>query len=149
MFSLASKKFNIKITHRFLEKGHSQSEGDSMDAAIERSKKRQTIYTPDQMYYLIENAKVTGHKYQVKQMTQSDFIDFKEIKGKNWLKDTNGDKIYWSKIKEVDFSHDHPNIIYFRYSLEDELREMQIMTRTNSRRRRGEPTEDTESLKLA
>ena len=96
-----------------------------MHATIERSKKRHTIYTPDQMYSLIENAKVTEPKYQVKQMTQNNFIDFKElIKGKNWLKDINGDKIYWSKIKEVNFSHEHPHSIFFRYSFEDELREM-------------------------
>lgn len=150
MFSLAAKKYNIKITHRFLEKGHSQSEGDSMHAAIERSKKKHTIYTPDQMYSLIENAKVTGHKFQVKQMMQADFIDFKElIKGKNWLKDTDGNKIYWSKIKEVVFPYNQPDTVYFRYSFEDELQEMQAITRTNSRRRRGDPIEDAENLKLA
>ncbi|CAG5010432.1 unnamed protein product [Parnassius apollo] len=129
MFSLAAKKYNIKITHRFLEKGHSQSEGNFMHAAIERSKKKHTIYTPDQMYSLIENAKITGRKYQVKQMTQAYFIDFKElIKRKNWLKDTDGNKIYWSKIKEVVFPYNQPDTVYFRYSFEDELQEMQTNT---------------------
>ena len=46
---LTSNTFGVEITHRFLEKSHSQSEGDSTHSTIERVKKRQTIFNPDQI----------------------------------------------------------------------------------------------------
>lgn len=138
MMALASRKYNLQITHRFFEKGHSQSEGDSMHSVIERAKKNHTIYTPDQMYGIIENAKVSGSRYVVKQMTQAEIFDFKDlIKGKNWFSDVNSAKIYWSKVKEVCVSPDRPDQIKFRYFLDQPYQEMQ-MARPNSRRRRGE-----------
>lgn len=45
-----SKLLNITITHRFLEKGHTQNEADSVHATIEKAKKGQTIYVPSQWY---------------------------------------------------------------------------------------------------
>lgn len=37
MFVTAAMKFNVTMTHRFLECGHTQNEGDSMYAAIEKA----------------------------------------------------------------------------------------------------------------
>lgn len=46
MFVYLSHKCNIKIYHYFLEKGHTQNEGDSPDLVIERASKNIPIYTP-------------------------------------------------------------------------------------------------------
>lgn len=80
MFSLASTTYQIDITHRFLEKGHTQNEGDSMHAVIENAKKRQSVlYVPEQWVTLIRMAKVTGQIYNVTEMSQNDFFYFKDI----------------------------------------------------------------------
>lgn len=137
--ALASKIFNISITHRFFETGHSQSEGDSMHATIERAEKRQTIYNPDQMYHVIENAKVSGNKYRITHMEQKDFLNFKDIiKGRNWSNDSNGKKAYWSKVKEVSFCPTNLDTMFFRYYLEEDQLKLHYVTRMNSRRRKAE-----------
>lgn len=45
MWEYAAFKLKIKITHTFLEKGHTQNEGDSVHACIERAQKGK-IYIP-------------------------------------------------------------------------------------------------------
>lgn len=87
LYILAARKLQMNITHRFFETGHGQSEGDSMHSTIERELKHKVMYTPEQMYTIIMNAKVTGEKYAVKEMSQNDFYDMKElITNRNWVK---------------------------------------------------------------
>lgn len=106
----------MNITHRFFETGHGQSEGDSMHSNIERELKHRVVYTPDQMYTIIMNAKVHGKKYQVKEMTQIEFYNIKElIENKNWLKNEEGQKISWTQIMEVTASHSNPSILKYKY----------------------------------
>ncbi|KAI4466565.1 dna-directed rna polymerases i ii and iii subunit rpabc2 [Holotrichia oblita] len=77
MFAQAANTFQLLIIHRFLEKGHTQNEDDSMHAVIENAKKRvPSVYTPDQWITLIKMAKVTGEPYVVKEMSQEDFFFF-------------------------------------------------------------------------
>ncbi|XP_047518797.1 uncharacterized protein LOC125058700 [Pieris napi] len=53
LYMFAAIKLQINITHRFFETGHGQSEGDSMHSTIERELKNQVVYSPDQMYVII------------------------------------------------------------------------------------------------
>lgn len=46
MWEYASFTFKVKITHTFLERGHTQSEGDSMHSCVEHAKKGKSIYVP-------------------------------------------------------------------------------------------------------
>lgn len=57
VFLYASAKFNISIKHTFLEVGHTQNEGDSVYATIEKFAKNQKIYTPEDWIELIKRAK--------------------------------------------------------------------------------------------
>lgn len=135
LYVYCAKKYNIKITHRFFEVGHSQSEGDSMHGCIEKAKHKKIIYTPEQMYLIILNAKVEG-KYNMKEMQQSDFLDIKELTvGKNWARDTAGNKILWSKVKEVSASSSKPDSLLYRYDFESE--HSIVNTQTNTRTSRG------------
>lgn len=54
MYMYACYKFKIShhITHRFLVVGHTQNEGDSMHALIEKKTKDKVIYIPDQWYVI-------------------------------------------------------------------------------------------------
>ncbi|CAH2088043.1 unnamed protein product [Euphydryas editha] len=79
MYSIAAKKFNVNISHKFLEKGHTQNENDSIHALIERSSKNKEIYTPDQWFALVRWAKDTGNPYIVKEVSIEDILDFKKL----------------------------------------------------------------------
>lgn len=104
------KMMQMTITHRFFTTGHGQSEGDSMHSTVERELKYKVVYTPDQIYSTIMNAKVSGNKYKVTEMIQADFLDIKAlISEKNWMKDENGNKVQWSKVLEVRASNSHPD----------------------------------------
>jgi len=48
MWEYAAVKLKVKITHTFLEKGHTQNEGDSVHACIENAQKGKVICIPAQ-----------------------------------------------------------------------------------------------------
>lgn len=75
MWEYAAFTLKAKITHRFLERGHTQNEGDSMHACIENSKKGKTIYVPVQWITLVRCAKVTGKPYLVTEVSNEDFFE--------------------------------------------------------------------------
>lgn len=112
MYLYAVKVFGLeKITHHFFETGHSQNEGDSMHSCIERAMKNKRLFTPDQVYSVIMNAKVSGKSFAVNEMEQKDFFDIKKlITEKNWLKDTEGDKIAWTKVMQIEVCQTKPHI---------------------------------------
>ncbi|KAL4718628.1 hypothetical protein ACJJTC_005182 [Scirpophaga incertulas] len=114
----ASKKFNIRITHRFLLKGHTQNEGDSVHSVIERASKTKTVYTPHEWRLLVRWAKTEGEPYLVRNVTQSDVFDFKRlVNNKIWMKDITGKKITWNNIREICADGSDPNKLFFKYDL--------------------------------
>ncbi|CAG9769804.1 unnamed protein product [Ceutorhynchus assimilis] len=122
MFAHASKTIKVQILHRFLERGHTQNEGDSMHATIESAKKRQSnIFTPAQWIMLIKMAKVTGQPYDVKEMSQNDFYSFSNIvQTENWTKDKSGEKFMISKVKQIEFLTSQPDVAEFKYHFTEE-----------------------------
>lgn len=153
MYLYAAKKFDINITHRYFETGHSQSEADSMHSCIERAKRNQIIYTPDQMYAIIMNAKVNGQKFELIEMKQSQFFDLKELMPKKyWLKTETGAKISWSKIHEISILREQPDILQFKYNYDEELQRLNTASMSRSSRGRGKssaPTTLDDTLKTA
>lgn len=77
LYIYAASKYNVTISHRFLEKGHTQNEVDSVHALIERKAENKFIYTPDEWRLLIRWAKSSGEPYVVRNMSQENFYDFK------------------------------------------------------------------------
>lgn len=115
MCVFAATKFGIHITHRYLEKGHTQNEGDSVHALIERKAKNKEIFTPQEWYELIRNAKVEGKKYQVIEINKEQVLDFNEFLGKqNWEKTVTREKVAWSRVRELTFDGTKPGEIQFR-----------------------------------
>lgn len=66
LYVYAAKKFNICVTHRFLQKGHTQNEGDGVHSVIERASHTKTIYTPHEWRLLLRWAKNEGEPYVVR-----------------------------------------------------------------------------------
>lgn len=120
-YTYAAKKYGVTITHRFLERGHTQNEADSVHALIERNAKNKLIYTPEQWYALVRWSKVNPPYYHVVEMSITDFYNFKKLlEGKNWLKNSNKQKMTWNKIKEVHITSNDPHLLKYRYSFESE-----------------------------
>ena len=57
MYLYASAKFNVNIKHTFLEVGHTQHEGDSVHARIERYVAGRKFDCPDEWISVISEAK--------------------------------------------------------------------------------------------
>lgn len=145
LYLYAAKKYKINITHRFFEVGHSQSEGDAMHSCIERAKNKQIIYTPDQMYAIILNCRVEGKKYELKEMQQSDFYNIKAlIENKNWLRDCHGNKVMWSKIREVNTLSSDPDTLHYKYEYENEYLSLKTLSMKPARGRKPKKAKDCE-----
>lgn len=138
MYLFVSRTLHLEIIHRFLQTGHTQNEGDSMHACIEKNMKNKTVYTPDQLYEIIMNAKIQN-KFIINEMSQADFYNFKSqvTSNKNWLHDTNGNKVLFSKIKEVKACPEIPNKLFFKYDFENnDYLVLDTTNRTSSRTRK-------------
>lgn len=119
-YMYVAKKYNLSITHRFLEKGHTQNEGDSVHSLVERTSKTRIIYTPDEWRALVRWAKTDDNPYRVKNMEQKDFFDFKnKFNNKLWVKNSKNEKILWNQIKEVHVHKNEPNKLYYKYDLNE------------------------------
>ncbi|XP_060806098.1 uncharacterized protein LOC132902987 [Amyelois transitella] len=141
MFLLAASKQNVKICHRFMEKGHTQNEGDSVHALIERSAKGKEIYSTDEWYSLVRWAKVNGKPYNVIEVKQDMILDFKKsIAAKIWAKNVCNQKVTWNKIKEIMASPDNEGILSYKYSLSDiESQQIQCYKTRGTRQSLFEP----------
>jgi hypothetical protein len=111
MYLYAVEKFKINsITHKYLIRGHTQNEGDTVHSIIEKSMKRSKklgpIYVPDQLVTIIRNSKKTGKPFIVKELSFNDFIDLKLLTDKigyNFQKNIEGEQIKISNIKIIRF----------------------------------------------
>lgn len=122
MYVHASIKYNIKITHRYLESGHSYSEADSMHARIEdEAKIKQEIYTPEEWATLIKSAKQDDHPYIVNFLRNEEVLDLHTlVKIEDWDTDSKKNKVFWSKVREISTDSNFPNYIFYRYNFNDE-----------------------------
>lgn len=144
MYIYAAKNTNVNVKHSFLEKGHTQNEGDSIHATIEKASKFKNIYTPSEWSSLIRWAKVKGTPYTVIETTQSMIYDFKKMQTNacyNWNKNSVGDKIQWTKIRQVRASKDTPYVLFYKYDLSDDAVEFNINITTTSIRTRRQVVE--------
>ncbi|KAL4705707.1 hypothetical protein ACJJTC_002138 [Scirpophaga incertulas] len=140
-YMLLSQKYNITIKHTFLEQGHTQQEGDSVHALIERCAKNKCIYSPLEWFSLVRWAKEDGKPYTVVELNHTHFLDFKStLSSKNGTKSLGGDIVQWTKIKEVKVLPSEPMKLHFKYNL-DESQYKIIVTKTNTRRRQQDHTD--------
>lgn len=108
MFLYAVQKLPniITINHKFLICGHTQNEGDSahslIEKAVKRYAKKSPIYTPATYTDIIKKAKPNKPFFELIEMTQTDFVDFKKLQtqlGSNFDTTTTGEKLQTSKYK--------------------------------------------------
>lgn len=98
----AAENFEITIIHRFLLKGHTQNEGDSVHARIETESKGKRLFVPSHWRRVMRDAKKKDEDYIVVKMDQSKVYDFEDLFSRqNWEYDVNGNKIKWTQVTEI------------------------------------------------
>ena len=100
----------VSITQKYLEKGHTFNEGDSIHSTVERASKYCKIYTTAQWAARVRSARPTK-PYNVNELNLQDFFDFKELaeKFRNFDQNTEGEKVYWNSIRTLSFRSDAPD----------------------------------------
>ncbi|KAL0840311.1 hypothetical protein ABMA28_015581 [Loxostege sticticalis] len=120
------------ITHKFLIKGHTQNEGDSVHSTIERQIKKRLrsgpIYVPDQYINAIRDAKKKGNKYHVVEMSHSEFYDIKNMQEFKLTKNTQGETVKMGEIKilKIEKSDSGVGVFYKTSYAEDIFKEIQL-----------------------
>lgn len=63
-----------------------------------------------------------NNPYIVVELCQEDIFDMKDLTNKtsiNWTKNEKNENVLWNKIKIVEFKPEFPNIVFYRYTLEN------------------------------
>lgn len=119
MFLYAATKYGVKITHRFLEPGHTHMEVDNVHGRIEKATYMQHIFSPEEWHDAIRNAKCRGEMYKVIDVPQETIFNFKPlVEMQKWDPVINKEKVKWGSVKEVIVDSQKPNMVSFRYDFE-------------------------------
>lgn len=126
MFVLAAIKFNVSIIHRFLECGHTQNEGDTMHAAIEKASSNRNCFCTDHWINIMKNAR-DSNPLEVIKVTQDFIFNFKPIVDHlNTKVNTLNEKIGWNNVREIYISHIDGNIIYYKHKLNQQYKRIDL-----------------------
>lgn len=112
------------IDHVFYEPGHSQQEGDSMHATIERAAKNVQVNVPSEWGIICQTARKTPEPYIVNYLTHDSFIDWTLLASKNKetsrYKTLTGEVVEWRKVKWFRYIKNKPDSIFFKYNYDDD-----------------------------
>ncbi|CAH0403799.1 unnamed protein product [Chilo suppressalis] len=129
LYLYAVNYLNISsITHKFLIRGHTQNEADSVHSLIEREVKKNLrsgpIYCPDQYVALIKNAKKSKPAINVHELTFESFVNLKALQeewGYNFTIDKEGNSVNWNDIKVLKMIKSEPLSFYYKTSYSDTI----------------------------
>ena len=84
-----------RVPHRFLEKGHTEKQNDSIHVTLKSATRRIELYTPEQWFPAVRGGGTSKQRYRVKEMLAEAFYDFKTMfsSAKNLSTDDNKEKI--------------------------------------------------------
>lgn len=112
MYSWACAKLNIKITHRYMETGHTMNECDSVHARIEKAARYEDCFVPMDWVEIIIKAKETGNQYEVNLMGK-EVLDFHPLADEyqSWKK--KGAK--WKQVREIVVDSKNPGKVFLKH----------------------------------
>jgi hypothetical protein len=132
LFMFISQTFHFKIIeHKFLEKGHTHMEVDSMHSAIEYAQKHVlVVITRDWMNIFKmarsnRNRNTNADNYACRESKFDDFRNLKTLSAyliQNRTRDSMNRKVQWLKIKRMRYEKDKSNIVIFSYDQNSEYR---------------------------
>ena len=121
-WSYAVTKLGVnEINHKFMVSGHSYLPNDRDFGKVENAKKRhENVYTPQQWMKIVEEAN-RKKAFNVVPMKTEDFVGVSDYKKQIVIrkKDTAGNKVEWLKIQWIKLIQGSPNLIYYKYNLND------------------------------
>lgn len=153
LYLYAVTHLNIEsITHKFLIKGHTQNEGDNIHSLIEKEIKKNLksgpIYCPHQYVTIIKNAKKTGQKFRVHELTYDSFLNLKELQ-ENWgynFNETEDKKVLsWNDIKVIKVIKSEPFSFYVKTSYNKDAEFEKINVR--NKRKKMNPLSELTTVK--
>lgn len=136
LYSVQNMPINT-ITHTYFERGHSQMEGDSVHATIEKATKKHDMFGPTDWMTAVSNCKVSEPRYKVLEVDTSDIKDFKDLADhtvSNRHKAPDGSTLQWTKVHVFEYRKSEPNRIYFKYDVNSSFNFIEI-ARPNLRRK--------------
>lgn len=132
MYYAIAMRHKITIIQRYLEKGHTQMECDSVHARVEKKIKKEDIYVPAQYYGFMRSAKVKKPTYTVHEAKQTEIFQYRDLAPHlQW------DKVKTSKLREIQIGPT-PGVIKYKHNWNDELKEMPILAKKVGRNVRWE-----------
>ena len=130
VFSIMTLPNVQEINHIFLESGHTQQEGDTMHACIERAAKNVPVFTIEGWRTICLLARINPFPYIVNVIDDhkywSDFHQLGEDLIKNKKKSTDRTTVLWNKIKYIRVCKDAPSLVYFKYDFESNFKSFDI-----------------------
>ena len=120
MYIHAVRMFKVTIEHYYLERGHTQNEGDSVHANIERAAKQADIFSPMQWYAIAATAKKTAPSYALTEMGEK-MLEMDGTRSHycgSMIRDKDGQTVRWSKMRVMKFTPDS-DIFFFKYQYDD------------------------------
>jgi hypothetical protein len=112
-----SAKLKVKITHRYLEKGHTYLPADKIHSSIEKRTKPHDIYSPDEWKEHILKSKKEGKKpMNVIKVEQEMIYDWmgELVPMLQLQKNSEGTDICWNKVKELSTDGNLPNQLTYK-----------------------------------
>ena len=105
------------VCQKYLERGHTQNENDSVHLAIESSCKHVNLYTTSQWATCMQVAR-RSNPYYVTEMISENFFDFKHLSTtvRKLTTDTQGSPLKWMQIKTVSFYSQCPDSAIIQYN---------------------------------
>ena len=106
-----------RITHTFLEVGHTETENDNVHSMIEQRTRNITINTPEQWYSAVRLAGPKKNSYTVFELSKTDFIDWKTMSNecvKHFFEDDSGKQVYWSNVRQIKITQEDSEKINVR-----------------------------------
>ena len=146
MWWYALQKFNLEyIQHKYLEKGHTQNENDSVHAAVENTSRNISVYTTAQWAATIRSSRFRK-PYHVNEMDMSSFYNFKEVAGclKNFTIDVERNKVRWANIRCMQMMQEHPNMLLYQYDYDGPVQYCNLLQRM----RRSQFVPDLQNMNL-
>lgn len=129
MYYFIAMKYGLKIIHRYLVKGHTQMECDSVHARIEKKIRNIDIYVPSQYMGYISTAKVKPPLYKTTAVKQDQIYSFRDLSSNfKWS------KVPLSKITEITFDSAQPGRVTYRCDFDSPQTEVEVLCK-----RRGRP----------
>ena len=125
-----------RIEHKFLERGHTFNENDSMHSTIETALKRHTVYETSQLATVTEG---TCHvkTYHVTEIMAGDFSDFKDLstQARNIELTSDGEEVKWTQIHLLSIDSTSPNTVKILYDYGGDARYLNLFPATRKKQK--------------